>query len=250
MNRIQPLQAASLSGSLTSAGDPVQAGVFSPVRSRSQYAWFSPIHYEPNYAYPLLVWLHGEQSSPEQLKRIMPLVSMRNYVAVAPAIPQDGVAEAKSRGWGSTAADVTLAEQCTLDCIGQAHAKYNLHARRVFLAGFGSGGTMALRLALSHPDRFAGALSLCGEFPRGRMPLNRLDEVRQVPLLLACGTASAVYPTEQVCSDLRLLHAAGMHITLRQYCCGHELTPAMLADMDRWMMEQILEPSAATKSQE
>ena len=43
-----------------------------------------------------------------------------------------------------------------------------------FLAGFDAGGTMAMRIALSHPSRFAGVLSLCGAFPTGRTPFGNL----------------------------------------------------------------------------
>ena len=42
-----------------------------------------------------------------------------------------------------------------------------------------------------------------------------------------------------VCDDLRLLHTAGMSITLRLYPCAHELSPQMLSDVDRWIIEQI-----------
>ena len=45
---------------------------------------FGPLHYEAGYAYPLIVWLHGWGDDETQLKRVMPLVSMQNFVAVAP----------------------------------------------------------------------------------------------------------------------------------------------------------------------
>src|SRR3954449_13229207 len=48
------------------------------------YATFAPIHYEKRYAYPLLVWLHGDAGSERELRQVIPQVSMRNYVAVAP----------------------------------------------------------------------------------------------------------------------------------------------------------------------
>src|SRR6185503_16233240 len=48
------------------------------------FTTFAPIHYEERYAYPLLVWLHGDAGSEQELRQIMPLVSMRNYVAIAP----------------------------------------------------------------------------------------------------------------------------------------------------------------------
>jgi phospholipase/carboxylesterase len=240
MNRIPPQVAGYHDVVPDAPARDVQAALFSRAGETARLAWFAPMHYEPNYAYPLLIWLHGDHGDQQQLKRIMPLVSMRNYAAVAPCAPyRDGPTAAV---WGSTSVDVSLAEQCVLDALQQAQKKFHIHPRRIFLAGFGAGGTMAFRLAMAHPDRFAGVLSLGGEFPSGRMPFHRLEEARRVPLLLCCGVASQTYPTERVCEDLRLLHAAGMHITLRQYTCGHEITPAMLGDMDRWMMEQILTP--------
>jgi len=41
---------------------------------------------------------------------------------------------------------------------------------------------------------------------------------------------------------LRLLHTAGIFVTLRQYPCGQEISPQMLADVDRWIIEQITHP--------
>ena len=66
--------------------------VAEPPRKRMQacsqdascHFYFAPLHYEPNYSYPLIVWLHGPHNNELELKQIMPLVSMRNYVAAAP----------------------------------------------------------------------------------------------------------------------------------------------------------------------
>ena len=46
-------------------------------------ALFAPIHYERRYAYPLLVWLHGDGGSERELRQLMPQVSVRNYVGAA-----------------------------------------------------------------------------------------------------------------------------------------------------------------------
>jgi phospholipase/carboxylesterase len=102
---------------------------------------------------------------------------------------------------------------------------------------------MAFRLAMNHPQLFAGALSLGGAFPVGDTPFRNLADARRVPLFLAVGRDSTQYGSEAVCQDLRLLHSAGMSITLRQYPCGHELAPQMLTDVDRWIIEQITSPA-------
>ncbi len=133
-----------------------------------------------------------------------------------------------------------------LAAISDVERQYHVSRSRIFVVGFDSGGTMALRLACHHPDVFAGAVSLCGEFPLGHNPLCRLAEVRRLPVMLATGRDSTQYPPERVCENLRLLYSAGMSVNLRQYPCGHELTTLMLSDTDRWIMEQIVAPSTVS----
>src|SRR5436190_20982679 len=89
MNRIAI--AASKTLSCTSpTGVKLSHDLINRFRQRSEpqtdlpYATFAPIHYEERYAYPLLVWLHGNASSERELRQVIPLVSMRNYVAIAP----------------------------------------------------------------------------------------------------------------------------------------------------------------------
>lgn len=196
----------------------------------------APLHYEPNYAYPLIVWLHGPGSDEREVKRIMPLVSLRNYVAVGLRGP---VARSGGFVWPQTAEAIALAGEHLAEAIARAQRKYHLHPQRVYVAGHGSSGTMALRLALDAPEMVAGAISLGGPFPSGRAPLRRLAAARQLRLLLMQGRDSVDYPLARVCDELRLLHAAGISVTLRQYPCGDELTTQMLHDLDLWLMEQV-----------
>jgi phospholipase/carboxylesterase len=250
MNRIQSLPAIVPTPSVHGP-DAVNVGAaqYSPPRQDAHFAFFAPLHYEPNYAYPLFVWLHGPADSESQLKRIMPLVSMRNYVGVAVR----GTRRVNRPGnavysWSQSHADLTLAEQRVLDSIDLARLRFNIAPRRIFAAGFDCGGTMAFRLAMNHPRRFAGALSLGGAFPSGHGALAQLDQARRLALFVACGRESLTYPTLTVCDNLRLFHSAGMNVSLRQYPCGQEIAPQMLSDMDRWIMEQIsLEASGPAK---
>lgn len=212
------------------------------------YALFAPLHYASGYAYPLIVWLHGGGSDERQLQRIMPMVSMQNFVAVSPrgfSMNEAEQGDSECYGWRQESDLVVRAEQRIFDSIELAQQKFNVHARRIFLAGFDLGGTMAFRVAMSHPGQFAGVLSLCGAFPTGGKPFGNLIAARRLGMFLASGRASAVYPADKVCEDLRLLHTAGLSITLRQYPCGHELHAQMLADVNRWIMEQIVPPPKA-----
>jgi len=229
----------------TQQASQVESALFSTPSHGTACALFVPLHYEPGYTYPLIVWLHAEGNDERQLMRVMPLVSMRNYVAVAPrGVTMDKMERSRKKyyGWQQTDAAIRKAEQQIFDSIDVAVEKANVCRRRVFIAGFGSGGTMAFRVAMNHARRFAGVLSLCGPFPSGHTPLGNLAEARRLSVFLASGRHSRQYPTTVVCENLRLLHTAGLSITLRQYPYGQELSPQMLADVDRWIIEQITSP--------
>jgi len=242
MNRVQQ-ETAPQTSEIGAFEAQVSSAVFGSLADGHDSALFVPLHYEPNYAYPLFVWLHGPRDSHQQLKRIMPLVSMRNYVGVAPRGPIEHAGRAKgSTCWSWSDDDTALprAEQRVNEVIDLASRRLNIAPRRVFLGGYASGGTLALRLAMAQPQRFAGVLSLGGRFPTGGTPLRRLCEARGVPIFLACGKTSSDYPQDEVCDDLRLLHSGGLNVALRIYPGGDDISPLMLPDMDRWMMELVV----------
>lgn len=238
MNRIQlldhnvaPATQTSRSFNLKPAG---QASV--------EHSFFVPLHYEPNYAYPLLVWLHSPGENHAELKQIMPYVSMRNYVAVAPNWLKQSDGDQRLSSSDKADHDQHLIVETMYrvsECVSLAAKRFNIAANRVFLAGYDQGGTMAMRLGLAAPDRFAGVSSMGGPVPRGLNPLANLIEARRLPVMIAHGRHSQSYPISQICDELRLFHVAGLSLNLRQYPCGHELTTQMLSDLDAWMMQIV-----------
>ena len=96
--------------SAVAASFSVQSALFSPPSSDTIDALFAPLHYTSGYAYPLIVWLHGPGGDERQLMRIMPPISMQNYVAVAPRglLLSEG-ANDQAYGWQQTEDQTTLA---------------------------------------------------------------------------------------------------------------------------------------------
>jgi phospholipase/carboxylesterase len=218
--------------------------------SSTAYSAWVPLHYEENYAYPLLVWLHGAEDDEQQLTKVMPLVSLRNCVAVAPrASTSEEICGEVAHSWSQSLEGIAGAEQRVAYFIDLMMARYNISRERVFVAGYAEGGTMALRLAMLQPDRFAGAASFGGAFPATEVPLRNLKQARGVSVLMAQGRDSVLYNEAEFCHDMRLLHCAGMSTTFRQYPGEDELSSAMLSDLNAWMMNEITGGQACTDSQ-
>ncbi|MEN0109159.1 MAG: PHB depolymerase family esterase [Planctomycetota bacterium] len=202
-------------------------------RTGPQAATFAPLGYESAYQYPLIVWLHGAGADERCLPNVMTHVSVQNFVATAPR----GV-EAATEGytWRQSAGAIDRAENAVADAIEHAAERFSVRSSRVFLAGVGSGGTMALRIGLRRPEWFAGVASFDGAMPRGERPLARVNDARRLPLMLSAARESAAYPESRLCRDLALLHSAGCCVEVRQHPGDDDLTTEMLADLNRWVM--------------
>lgn len=206
------------------------------VRQGVPFQVFSPLHYEKNYEYPLVVWLHGPAANERQLLRVMPKLSARNYVGVAPRGIKTGQC---GFDWPDSNYSAEAALERILDAVESAKSQLNIAANHVYLVGYQSGGTVAMRIALKYPDLFAGFANIGGHFPRGDQPLRNLDSVRRTQLLMMFGEDSPLYGTVDVCSDLPLFHAAGLKLLMRQYPGDGELTTQMLHDLNVWIMERV-----------
>ncbi|MCA9193662.1 MAG: hypothetical protein KDB03_17945 [Planctomycetales bacterium] len=205
----------------------------------NQVCLFGPERYEAKYDYPLVVWLHSSNSDEHELESVMPVLSLQNYVACAPRGTIACDPAGKRFRWGQSEAAIAIAEEVLFDAIQCASSHFSIDHKRIFLAGFGSGATTAWRVALRYPSRFAGIISVCGDFPSTQRPLNNLVAARELPMLWMFGAESESCGITQVCEALPVLHAARLTVDIRQYPCGDELLTNMLSDMNSWIMERV-----------
>jgi len=205
---------------------------------------FLPVGYEPNYPYPLLVFLHGNASSEEQILRLAPRLSRRNYISIAPRGPHVLVPRTDGRvtySWGPEGYDDPMVEDYIFRAIEQTRRTYHIHSERIYLAGFREGAAVAYRLGMVYPDRFAGVVSLNGCMPRRGGPLMRLPEVRKLRVFIGHGLANAIVPLAQAKQDHRLFYSAGLNVKLNTYPSTHRIHTEMLRDVDRWVQDNIVE---------
>jgi phospholipase/carboxylesterase len=201
---------------------------------------FLPTGFEPNYPYPLLVFLHGRGTSEEQTIRLAPRVSRRNYICIGLRGPQEERPRSRPEGYSlSSALDAdAFAEEYVFRAIEQACANYFINTDRIFLAGLGEGATLAYRLGLGYAGTFAGVIAINGELPQGG-PFLRLPEARQVRVLIQHGIANSLVPLSAAKRGHRLLYSAGLPVELLTYPTTHRTHPHMLRDINRWVMDSM-----------
>ncbi|MSR30612.1 MAG: hypothetical protein EXR99_03815 [Gemmataceae bacterium] len=205
---------------------------------------FLPVYYEPNYAYPLLVFLHGHGSSEDSVLRYAPHISRRNFIAISlrgrqeVTIQKNGKFE-EGYSWGSQAQSDAWVEDYLFNAIEKTRDFYHIHSRRIYLVGFCEGATLAYRMALQFPEQFAGMVSLNGCLPRQQRPLWRVNQMRHIKLFMGHGVANSVIPMGMALEDRLQFQMAGVEPCWRTYGTNHRLHVEMFKDTNRWIMGHV-----------
>jgi phospholipase/carboxylesterase len=202
---------------------------------------FLPTGYEPNYAYPLVVFFHGHGGSEVQILKLAPRLSRRNYICIGLRGPQTLDVHRNGRlrfGWGDNNQFDSQIEDYVLSAVEQTRRDYHVHSERIYLAGICEGASLAYRLGMLFPERFAGVIALNGAMPHGG-PLFRMPQLRQLRVFIGHGLANAYAPLSTAKSDHRLLYTAGLDVQLKTYLTNHRLHPDMMRDLDQWIMKGI-----------
>jgi phospholipase/carboxylesterase len=200
---------------------------------------FVPENYEPNYAYPLVVWLHDAGRSERDIVEVLPMISMRNYIGLAlrgTARTSRDASDAFS--WSRTRNAGLDFEERLYASVRQMRRDFHIHTERVFLVGAGEGGTMAWDLFLTRPQWFAGVAVLGGRFPWGRRPLRQFRALSGKQALIVADNQKA--PSHAQAEQVgRLLYTAGLEVSVRTSACGRPSSRPLLRQVDRWIMRSI-----------
>ncbi|QDV64198.1 alpha/beta hydrolase [Crateriforma conspicua] len=201
-----------------------------------------PLHYEPGYQYPLVIWLHNDGFNETQIEQVMPHISLRNYVGVGVRGAKAGDAIGHRFDWSDTEAAVQSAWRQINSAIDESKRRFAIHPDRIVLAGYRSGGTMALRLALRHPEVFAGVISLGGALPTGRRLFSDLNDLRRqrLSMLWSWAVQGDHFHNTTMADNLRQMLMTKCRIEVRQYVDDDEMNTVTLSDVNEWIMNRIV----------
>lgn len=200
---------------------------------------FLPEPFEPRYRYPVVIWLHRDESNEDELLSVMPQISDQNYIGLGfRGTSDDGQSPTGSFHWEASDEKCESLLEEIRDTLNEMGRFFRMDSERIFLAGFDAGATMALELLLAAPELFAGAVALGGSIPNLQNSRNRFRELSRCKVLLSLGRRDRTVDPQQFARKAQQLDRIGLQVETRVYDARHELQPEMLRDIDRWLMTQ------------
>jgi len=221
--------------------ESLHAGESSPFLDRAStdrpHSIHLPIHYEAGYAYPLVVWFHGDGSSESEVATVLPSISERNYIGLA---LRGNVELSQGFAWSTSGDELPRLISDLESLVLSLRRQYHIHSERIYLAGFGSGASTAMELILQKPEWFGGAACFCGSLPELHVSHRMLQELRNKRLLLATAANSRTCKVNDIVAAGRVLYASGIQIGTRVYQeAGTGPSNKMLSDMNHWLMDDV-----------
>lgn len=209
------------------------------------YRYYIPEDYSDEYAYPVLVYLHGAgECGTDNVSQLSAAVSffipktLPTYqsIILIPQCPYDecwiGISD--PRGIESISLDetpVTRGLQAVLELVGHINGKYSTNPGRQYITGVSNGGCAVWTVIERHPDMFTAAVPLCGigdpEFA---------SRLTGMPIRVYHGTADNVVTIEASRLMVRSIkEAGGENIDLVEVeGAGHNVTGAAYGDTGMW----------------
>ena len=194
-----------------------------------------------------IIWLHGLGADGHDFEGIVPLLRLarpwRFVFPHAPVRPVTINGGAEMRAWYDidpraplSGTDHIRASAEQIAELVRGEEERGIPGQRVVLAGFSQGGVIALHLGLRAETRFAGIMAL-STYVHDHEHLS--DEVSfasiDVPIFMAHGQLDPMIPLARAVTSREALSALGYRIEWHEYGMGHQVCPAEIADIGRWL---------------
>lgn len=214
-----------------------------------RYQVYVPRDYDPEAAWPVILFLHGSGERGEDGLRPTQVgignalrwsVERWQALVVFPQIPWGDA-------WSEPAGCAALA------ALGAVEAEFNTDPDRVYLTGVSLGGLGTWQLGCENPGRFAALVPVCGFIERhghrlGFVPEDAADpytevarRLAHVPIWIFHGDADPVVPVEGARRLAAALREAGAEVRYSELAgVEHNSWDPAYADenLPRWLFEQ------------
>ena len=178
------------------------------------------------------------------IDQIMPHLSTRNYIGIGIRGNHAVDSAGHCFNWHDSPAAVDATQEAVFDAIEEASIRFSIHPKRVILAGYQDGGTMAQRIALRTPSQISGVISMGGTLPHGELSLFEELRQRKLPMLWQWSSRNPLYNDQQIREDCQLAMSISADLEIRQYADEDEMNTVTLKDANDWIMRKVISGSS------
>ena len=196
-----------------------------------------------------VVWLHGLGADGHDFEPIVPALGLRDLGVrfVLPHAPPRPVSVNMGlimRAWFDIRGldfQGDVDEKGINESIAQVEAlvarerERGIDSRKIALAGFSQGGSIALCVALRHPEPLAGVVALSTYLPPGPWSTGKATSVFQ-----AHGTEDPLIRLERGVETRDRLKDIGCDLTWKTYPMAHSVCPEEVADISAWLRGRLV----------
>ena len=200
-----------------------------------------------------VIWMHGLGADGHDFEAIVPELDLpgcaiRFVFPHAPMQPVTINAGMVMRAWY----DVTdpglrredergvRASQAKVEALIAREKQRGTRAGRLVLAGFSQGGAIALQTGLRHPEHLAGIMALSCYVPLAEtLPDEANAANRDVPILMAHGTADPIVPFARATHSRDLLKHLGYDVQWHDYIMQHAVCAQEINDISGWLVRVL-----------
>src|SRR5215510_10222327 len=188
---------------------------------------------------PMLVLLHGfganEQDLLPMAARLDPrlaVASLRGPYQIRPG----------SYSWvnGNSADELDNARRLVIECIDQVADSMGADRGRVYLTGFSQGAMLTLAIALTEPEKIAGAAVLSGRLAAAVRDNHAAPErLRGFPILVTHGMDDQQIPVRSAHDIRQALKPLGVAVDYHEFESGHYISDVNVDVLNQWLRRRL-----------
>lgn len=198
-----------------------------------------------------IIWLHGLGADGHDFAPLIPQLGVVEELGVrvvlphAPQIPVTVNGGMVMPAWYDIPGtdfrhaqdeDGIRASARRLEALIARETERGIAPARIILAGFSQGGAVALHTGLRYAQRLGGILALSSYLPLAtQLAAEAVAANRDMPLMMAHGTADPVIPLQLADQSRAMLMALGYRVEWHTYSMDHSVCPDEVADIQAWL---------------
>src|SRR6267378_2258101 len=202
----------------------------------------------PSRPAPLLITLHGYGASKWHALREARIIAPEGFALAALQGPHQHLREPKEKGgplrfgfgWLTNyrpEESVAVHHRALIEMIEALTGEGIVDAKQMFLLGFSQSCALNYRFAFTYPNILRGVIGICGGIP-GDWETSDAYKDTDAAMFHLAGERDEYYQPARVENYAAQLRMRARDVEFRSYDAGHEISPAMRADIRGWLQKK------------